>query len=438
VLHEWGNWGKGNMKKSLLVFGIILILAGPLILVTGTTYTLMLPNIYQSTARIHVQDTSPVAACTKPCPHCSIDNPYFLRTQIEIIQSKPILHEVINRLNLQSKWSREGEKLPRDVAYKILKNSVSVFQQRDTSLIAIFVKRDNPNEAARIANEIAQVYRDSRLDLVNKESRLAIDKMAEALKGQRLRVDEAEKALEQLRVEFDIPVNGGRNADVDNIRLQQLEGDRLAAQREMVEKEGLLKIMEDLDDKNLIERASYITFDQLVMNTIQQMQDIDAQLNSMKADYGSNHPEVQRFELQKQTLEEALSKRLKALRNGLKTEYTMAKINFDSLDNILKDMRGELTSAQAEKFRPFRKAQADLDTERFIYDQLKAKHRQKIIQLDVPRNPVAIIDVAEPNHRPVSPNLFMNVLMSLALGAVPTITGIVLVVVGTTRKRSAL
>ena len=50
------------------------------------------------------------------------------------------------------------------------------------------VKRDNPQEAADIANEIAQVYRDSRLDIASKNAQLAIDKIEESLADQRQRV----------------------------------------------------------------------------------------------------------------------------------------------------------------------------------------------------------------------------------------------------------
>ena len=45
----------------------------------------------------------------------------------------------------------------------------------------INVKRDNPDEAADIANEIAQVYRDSRLDLAAKNAREAINKIEDSL-----------------------------------------------------------------------------------------------------------------------------------------------------------------------------------------------------------------------------------------------------------------
>jgi capsular exopolysaccharide synthesis family protein len=412
ALHFLDYWRVIRSRKEIVLAVAILVV------LTGTVYTLMLPNIFESSARIQVSEDAPeINPFAAQQSYYSSYNPYFLRTQFEVLQSKPILYEVINRLNLQAEWGKAGEKLPRDVAYKILVNSISVFQQRDTSLIVISVKRDNPIETARIANEIAEVYRDSRLELALKGSRGAIDKIAEALQEQRGRVDAAEQLVEDLRSKLDIAVIGGvGSGDVDNIRLQQLEGDRLAAQRDMVEKAGLLDIIKGLDDKSLMEQASYITFDQLVMNTIQQIRDIEVQQSSLEADYGENHPEVLRVKRQKETLENALRQSLQDLRNGLETEHRMAKNNYDSLDKMLADVRSKSIDSMGAKFRPFRNAEADLESERYIYNQLKAKHRQEMITLEVPGNPVEIIDIAEPNNRPVSPNLFMNVLLSVFVG----------------------
>ncbi len=278
------------MKKTgLMVLGIILVVVGPLVFLAGTAYTLMLPNLYVSRCRISVHATGPQGACDAPCPHCVLESSSYLRTQFEIIQSKPMLYEVINRLNLQREWGREGERLPRDVAYRILQNSVTVLQHRDTSLIVISVKRDDPVKAAKIANELAGTYRDSRLDLLAKENRESVDRIRGAVREQQVRVEDAEKKL----------VGLGATSKTDQ---------------------------------------SYL------------------------------------------------------------------------------------------------KARTDLEAERFIFNQLNAKLREKTIMLEIPRNPVEIIDVAEPNMRPVSPNLFMNVMLSLALAVVPTVAGIVLVVVGATRK----
>lgn len=412
ALHFLDYWRVISSRKELILAVAFLVV------LTGTVYTLLLPNIYASSSRILVSEDSPeINPFAVQQNYMSTYNPYFLRTQFEILTSKPILNEVIYRLNLQSEWGKNNEILTRDIALKILKNSISVFQQRDTSLIVINVKRDNPDEAADIANEIAQVYRDSRLELASKSARKAIDKIEESLTEQRQRVANAEENIQKIREDLNIAVVGGEGQfDVGEVRMQQLEGDRLFAQREMVEKEGLLRILEDLNDKDLLERASYITFDQFVMNTIQQIQDIEVNLSSVQADYGDNHPEVKRLKSQIVTLEETLKKRLSALRNGLDTEYIIAKNNFESLDKVLASVRTDTIESQGAKFRPYRNALADLETERFIYNQLMSKHRQEIITLQVPQNPVDIIDVAEPNMQPVSPNLFLNVLLSIFVG----------------------
>ena len=410
-VHFLDYWRVISSRKELILAIAFLVV------LTGTVYTLLLPSIYASSSRIMVSEDTPEINPFASQQNYMMYNPYFLRTQFEILTSKPILNEVIYRLNLQNEWGKDGKVLTRDVALKILRNSVSVFQQRDTSLIVINVKRDNPNEAADIANEIAQVYRDSRLDLASKNARGAIDKIEESLTEQRQRVASAEENIQKIREDLNIAVVGGEGQfDVGEVRMQQLEGDRLFAQREMVEKEGLLRILEDLNDKDLLERASYITFDQFVMNTIQQIQDIEVNLSSVQADYGNNHPEVKRLRSQIVTLEETLKKRLTALRNGLDTEYIIAKNNFESLDKVLASVRTDTIESQGAKFRPYRNALADLETERFIYNQLMAKHRQEIITLQIPRNPVDIIDVAEPNMQPVSPNLFLNVLLSIFVG----------------------
>lgn len=412
ALHFLDYWRVISSRKELILAVAFLVV------LTGTVYTLLLPNIYASSSRILVSEDSPeINPFAVQQNYMSTYNPYFLRTQFEILTSKPILNEVIYRLNLQSEWGKNNEILTRDIALKILKNSISVFQQRDTSLIVINVKRDNPDEAADIANEIAQVYRDSRLELASKSARKAIDKIEESLTEQRQRVANAEENIQKIREDLNIAVVGGEGQfDVGEVRMQQLEGDRLFAQREMVEKEGLLRILEDLNDKDLLERASYITFDQFVMNTIQQIQDIEVNLSSVQSDYGDNHPEVKRLKSQIVTLEETLKKRLSALRNGLDTEYIIAKNNFESLDKVLASVRTDTIESQGAKFRPYRNALADLETERFIYNQLMSKHRQEIITLQVPQNPVDIIDVAEPNMQPVSPNLFLNVLLSIFVG----------------------
>src|SRR6185436_13335065 len=90
-----------------------------------------------------------------------------VQDQFETIQSKSILYQVISNLHLNTLWAQklqeEGD-LRTELTYLLLKNKIDVRQSRNTSLIEVKVFSDDKNEAAVIANEIASVYRDHRLD----------------------------------------------------------------------------------------------------------------------------------------------------------------------------------------------------------------------------------------------------------------------------------
>ncbi len=411
TLHFLDYWRVIRSRKEIVLAVAILVV------ITGTVYTLLLPNIYESEVRISVSEDNPqINPFAADQGSYMAYNPYFLRTQFEIIQSTPIFETVVNRLNLLDKWGQDGEKVAREIALKILENSIAVIQERDTTLIRIVVRRDDFNEAAQIANELAEVYKDSRLEIANREMRGALDQMDQALKDQSERVLAAEQEVQAIREKYSIATPGEGQIDIEDFQMQELLGARLAAQRTMVDAGESLKILEDLEDKDLVNVATAITTDQLVMNIVMRLQDIEVQLSSLSADFGPNHPEVKRFKNQHIQAEQALKDQLTALRSRLQTEFDLAKNRFDQLDSLLESVKATTITEQGEKYLPFRKAMADLENERFIYNQLNSRLRQEIITMSVPRHPVEIIDTAEPNRRPVSPNLFLNVLLSIFVG----------------------
>lgn len=417
-------------KKPLVVVGILLICSGPLIVLTGVSYTLMLPNLYVSRVRISVQEEAPqVIPFDSGTTNYPTYNPLFLRTQFEIIQSKPILYEVIKRLNLQKEWGMAGERLPRDVTLKILKNSIDVYQLRDTSLIVISVKRDNPDEAAMIANEQAATYRDSRLALEERKLRVAVEKFDEALAEQQQRVNDAEEQVRQLRE------NSGASLYVDDLQLEQIRIDLLTAQQKRVENQTKLKKLEKIGTEDLFVVAGRFAEEPMIGNLLTQSQNIEARLDETDESFGPNHPEVARLIHQKEQIQKVLLEQLLALQSRYQTEYELASGREEKLNELLLKIEPK-SDGNSESQQALKRAMAELENERFIADQLKARLRTQIVILEVPRSPVEIIDVAEPNRRPVSPNFFLNTVVALVLGAFVAATGIGMLVLGLRGSRT--
>lgn len=419
TLHFLDYWRVIRSRKEIVLAVLFLVV------LTGTAYTFTLPKIYAAQSRIEVNNDSVDIDPFNPSPMGGTTrgyDPYFLRTQFEIIQSKPILYEVINRLNLQEVWGKKGEKLLKEVAYKILRSSLNVSQYRDTSLIAITAQREDPKEAARIANELADVYRDARLDLKYKEMTRAMDALSRELEKQQEKTDLAAQRVEEVRQKLDITVlpnsySGGMSENsVEKLRLQQLEGDRIASRVEMLVAKARYEQLESMSDADLVTASAYLTQDSFVEAMRTQIKDYDVALASMLENYGPNYPEVKQTQAARDELVAKLQRALEGIKKGTRAQYIVTKSKFEALEEELRGVRSSDQESQREKFVPFNKAQQELELQRAIMNALKSRIAQEGITLQVPRTPVEIVDSAEEASRPISPNLILNVLMSIFIG----------------------
>jgi len=125
------------------------------------------PKRYSSMVRIEVQKEAPEARAGEAPQAIASPDPYFLATQLKIIQSYSNLTNVIGKLRLDSKLAQQNgfTRWTMDETFAYLSKKISVQQTRGTSLIEISTKNLDPALAANIANEIAASYRNARLEL---------------------------------------------------------------------------------------------------------------------------------------------------------------------------------------------------------------------------------------------------------------------------------
>ena len=327
TLHFLDYWRVIRSRKEIVLAVLFLVV------ITGTAYTFTLPKIYAAQARIEVNNDSVDIDPFNPAASGARGyDPYFLRTQFEIIQSKPILYEVINRLNLQEVWGKKDEKIPKEVAYKILRSSLNVSQYRDTSLISLTAQRQDPKEAARIANELASVYRDIRLDMKYKEMTRAMDALGRELEKQQEKVDLASKRVETLRQELDITVlpnsSGNSENSVEKMRLQQLEGDRISARVEMLVQKARSEQLESMNNDDLLTASTYLAQDAFVEAMRTQIKDYDVALTSLLENYGPNYPEVKQTQAARDELLVKLTRALDGIKKGTQAQYIVAKAKY--------------------------------------------------------------------------------------------------------------
>ncbi len=145
---------------------VILFLVWVLAIIITTLVTFILPESFSSTARIKVErDQSDIPGMADRGGTIGYD-PYYIQTEFELIQSEVVLGKVIEDLDLNNVWGKKyasGDRLKTSETIALLKGRIDPRPVRNTSLIEIRVFSEKAEEAAQIANAVAEAYRDYRL-----------------------------------------------------------------------------------------------------------------------------------------------------------------------------------------------------------------------------------------------------------------------------------
>ena len=419
ALHFLDYWRVIRDRKEVILAVALLTI------VTGTAYTLMMPKRYTATTQLEVRED---AMDVDPFYDRQVSrlgyNPFFLMTQEKVMQSRPVLTEVIRNLNLQRVWGEElnEDKSPvsPELALQILSRSLRVDQDRDTTLMNISVTSEDAKRAAEIANEVANVYRDRRLFAKRREIQRAIDAMSNEVRKQQERVEEAEAELERIRQERGISLIGRGNMSirVEATRLNMLEGERSGSRVEMLVRKARLDQLEGLQGDKLMDAAAYIVSDPTLLGIRQQLIDSQVSLQLMLKNgvVGANHPDALRLQGAVDELRRQLASALDGLKAGLRADYEVARQKFEALEEELNKIKATDIEAEGENYLPFDRAERNVAIQRDILTALRARITQTGIEVEVPRTTVEVVEEAEQPPRPSSPLVVLNIFLSVVLG----------------------
>jgi succinoglycan biosynthesis transport protein ExoP len=392
-----------------------------LVLVVVTLITIFKPRIYMAAARIKVEQPKAAVAVFEREQFPTYD-PYFLQTQYEIIQSKQILYPVIERLGLRTNLVEQAGTLPMELTLKRLKGQMVVRRYRDTSLIEIAVYDQDPDRAATIANTVAEVFEQQRLEENRRDTQKGIDKLREEMVQQQERLQQAQQKVEQLRKELDVPVLGtaGGNVKLSDLTLQQMEQQLTQARVEAVGRETRLKETQKLTPGQLRHTITTLTDDINVRTLLQRLNETETELEVLKEDYGPDHPKVRSAIAEHDKLQDQIDTRIEGILRGYDVEYRMAQARVTELQRQLDDAKAASLILDSERYLPFRNAQREADLETHLYEAIKGRIQQVTIELEVPRSPVEVIDRAEPPlpQMYVRPNKTLNLSVGAVVGLV--------------------
>src|SRR5215469_10583348 len=192
-LHFLDYWRIIRIRKAIIIFVFVITT------VIASVTTFLLPPRYSSTAQIEIQ---PDVTTPDPVQYTQYD-PYFMETELDTLKGDVVLSRVVEDLNLAVEWGKkmspDGQPLKTTEVMDYLRKDLSLDSDRNTKLIDINVENEDKELAARLANRIADDYKDYRLEVHSNQMAVGIAKLQDQYQGEENEIRQMHNEVDQLR-----------------------------------------------------------------------------------------------------------------------------------------------------------------------------------------------------------------------------------------------
>lgn len=417
-LHFLDYWRIIRIRKTVILAVFLLVV------ITATLVTFILPESFSSTARIRVErdqsDISPLLSGQQ----ASFYDPYFIQTEFEVIQSQVILSNVITELNLNKEWGKKyGQLLKTDETMELLKRQMDLRPVRNTSIIEIRIYDESPEQAAKIANKIAETYRDYRRQQREDLSGGGIKALMQRLTEQEGLVQNAQSNVDFLRKKYKVQdAVSAENSPTMLLTaetLRRVEGLRLESQAEYVRTHTLLEKLRGLKPDELPQAIPTTGIQDQNLSELLQAQTLtDQKLIATEKEFGPKYVEVEKLAAQSADLKQKIRERAEGILRGLDARVASLQQGLSDLSNeVVKATQADVD--KANETQPYFQAKLNLEEQQRFRQMLYLKIASEKTDLQLPRNSVvAIVDTATPSLRPVRPNKVLNITLGVIIGLV--------------------
>lgn len=423
----------GALFGTLLSRWLRIILVTVVLLAATFAVLLFVPKMYESTAGLLVEQRS--SALIRPAgeqpAQPSIPVEAMMSSQIELIKSRDTLLAVIDSEDLGSVPELAGASAspvslimqligrrpePRsldEIVVQNLNDRLTVVRERDSAVISIVVRTTDPELSARIANAIANAHVSRRAGLSLSDTAEASQWLQQEIERLRVKVQEAETAVANYRVDNDL-FSGANNTSLLDQQLTNIATQITAAQERKNaarSRAGLIRSL--LDAGQSIDGVTDVRASIVVQQLSQSRATLQGELAQRSSTLLPNHPTIKALRAQIREIEEQIAQEGRRVADALEAEAGVE----ENVENSLRDdlARVKLSASTAtrdnvalESLQREAKAQRDLlESYLLRYSDAISRTASSSALPDV-----RVVTVAAPSVEPASPKT------ALILGAV--------------------
>lgn len=420
------------LKRRKLIGGTLIVAA-----LLGIASALMTKAMYASTATIEIaREVANVVDLGGESQQRPANDPEFYQTQYSLLQSRSLAERVVDKLRLdrdEAFLTNYGDTAPedlpqtrearRELATGIVMANTEIVPVRLSSIVNVRFNSPDPQTAAKVANALTQNFIESTLERRYDASSYARTFLQQRLDEIRQRLEDSERQAVTYAGQNELidisPTTSG--PDAASQPQQSLVGATLAEANSALAKARADRIAAE----NRYRRAAGQPVEALTNNALNDLRSERAQLASqyqkLLSDFGPQYPTARAAKAQLDELDRQISNesgRIGSTVSGsLRAEYEAARANEAQLAGLVERLKGGVIDQRRRSIQ-YNIFQRDVDTNRALYDALLQRYKEIGIAGGVGTNNVSIVDAATVPNSPYSPNILLNLVLSLLAGAV--------------------
>jgi polysaccharide biosynthesis transport protein len=346
-----------------------------------------------------------------------------LDTQVRILSSDTLALQAIQELHLDSNRHFVGsakrksgdehladEAIRREGLLRTFHNSLSVEKDKNTRVIELKFKSEDPRLAADVANAVARAYIEHNFKMKFESTMQTSNWLSQQLAELQTKVQESqEKLVAYQKVHGILGLDDKQN--VITARLDDLNKELTAAQADRIQKEASYRVTLS-ENPELIEKSEP---DTLIGKLRAQESRLKVEYAQATTQLGPANPKVIEIKNQLNETENEIAAEVQNISQRIRNQHHKAVVREKMIRETLEVQKQEANKLN-ENAIEYSLLKRDVDANRQLYEGLLQKLKEAGVLAGLRSSNIQIVDVAQVPGLPSEPKILRNIVGAMILG----------------------
>lgn len=283
--------------------------------------------------------------------------------------------------------------LERERQVARLARALRVRQEGRSLVLSINFTSKSPNQAAQLANALADFYIEHQLSDKLNATKRATRWLEVRLAELKQELENSEQAVERYRSEHQLP--GGKGVQIDAQQIADLTNMLVATRAELSEKETRLRYIRDLQARGgQLGSVTEVLQSPYLISLWQQESALQQQEADLRSSFGPKHPRVRNLLAEQQNVATKIGQEIERLVDNISNEISVLAAKEKSIEADIRTLIDK-TDAAGQAEVELRQLERQAEANRRLYEEFLQRYKETREQQDIVQPNAKIIAHAE-------------------------------------------